>query len=52
LRADVGIGPYIHVEPRTIQHITAVPWGFGPMWASAPTFSLHCVPFNVPRWFR
>ena len=39
---------YMNVSfPRPIQRTAMFSWGCGPMWASAPTVSLNCVPLNV-----
>ena len=46
--AEGGIAPDTHVGVRTVQCTRLVPWGCGPMWASAPTLTSECVPFNAP----
>ena len=38
--------------PCAIQRTGEVPWGYGTMWASSPTFTTECVPFNGPGRFR
>ena len=49
-RVDVGIDPYIETggAPHSTGRVDNPIQG-GTMWASSPTFTLNCVPFNGER---